>query len=155
MLAEWERVIVREQRRSAASAASVTAAIRECFAEFEVFESDYADLVADLPGDDPDDRLHMAAAIVGGAEAIVTWNRVDFPAGPLAARGVRVCDPDEHLCALLDAWPGEVVATVVRLAGEKRRPALTPADLAGALAKAGVPAFAQRILTRLDDLDGT
>ena len=29
LLAEWERVIVREQRRSAASAAAVTAAIRE------------------------------------------------------------------------------------------------------------------------------
>jgi hypothetical protein len=36
LLAEWERVIVREQRRSAASAASVTAAIREFFPECEV-----------------------------------------------------------------------------------------------------------------------
>jgi hypothetical protein len=36
LLAGWERVIVREQWRSAASAASVTAAIREFFPEQEV-----------------------------------------------------------------------------------------------------------------------
>jgi predicted nucleic acid-binding protein len=42
LLAEWERVIVREQRRSAASAAAVTAAIREFFPECEVPEPAYA-----------------------------------------------------------------------------------------------------------------
>jgi predicted nucleic acid-binding protein len=116
LLAEWERVIVREQRRSAASAASITAAIREYFADSEVLEAAYAHLVEQMPGDDPDDRVHMAAAIAGGAEVIVTWNTDDFPAGPLAAHGVRVCGPDEYLCQLLDAWPDEVLATVVRLA---------------------------------------
>ena len=115
-------------------------------------ESDYAHLVADMPGGDPDDRLHMASAIAGGAATIVTWNRADFPAEPLAARGLQVCDPDEYFCALFDAWPDEVTATVVRLAGEKRRPPLTPADLVGVLAKAGVPAFAERLVIRLGDI---
>lgn len=64
LLAEWQRVIVREQRRSIRSAAAVTAAIREYFAESEVVESQYISLVAEMPGNDPDDRLHMAAAIV-------------------------------------------------------------------------------------------
>jgi hypothetical protein len=120
---------VREQRRSAASAASITAAIREFFAESEVPESDYAHLVEQMPGDDPDDRVHMAAAIAGGAQAIVTWNRSDFPAEPLAAHGLRVYGPDEHLCGLLDTWPDEVLTTVVRLAAEKRRPPTSPTDL--------------------------
>jgi predicted nucleic acid-binding protein len=149
LLAEWERVIVREQRRSAASAAMITAAIREYFADSEVPEPAYAHLIAHMPGDDPDDRVHMAAAIAGGAETIVTWNQADFPAEALAAHRVRVCTPDDYLCDLLDAWPDEILDTVVRLAGEKRRPPMTPADLINLLAKAGVPAFAQRLQTRL------
>ncbi len=110
LLAEWERVIVREHRRSTASAAAITAAIGECFADSEVPESAYTHLVAQMPGDDPDDRVHMAAAIAGDATAIVTWNRADFPAEPLAGHGIRVCTPDEYLCDLLDAWPDEVTA---------------------------------------------
>lgn len=149
LLAEWERVIVREQRRSAASAAAITAAIREYFPDSEVPESAYIHLVAQMPGDDPDDRVHMAAAIAGGAETIVTWNQADFPAEPLAAHGVRVCTPDEYLCDLLDAWPDEVLGTVARLAGEKRRPPMTATDLTNLLAKAGVPAFAERLQTLL------
>ena len=74
LLAEWERFIVREQRRSAASAAEITAAIREYFADSEVPEPAYAHLIDQMPGKDPDDRVHMAAAVAGGAAAIVTWN---------------------------------------------------------------------------------
>jgi hypothetical protein len=89
-LGERERVIVREQHRSAASASAITAAVREYFA-----------------------------------------------------------DPDTYLRDLLAEVPGEVVATLVRLADEKRRPPRTPEDLADALAKAGVPGFAEDLRTRL------
>ncbi|MEV6343059.1 hypothetical protein [Actinoplanes sp. NPDC051851] len=107
-----------------------------------------------IPGKDPDDRVHMAAAIAGRATAIVTWNLADFPAEALAPHGVRVCTPDDYLRDLFEAWPGEMLDTVVRLAGEKRRPPLTPADLADSLSKAGIPAFAQRLQAMLADLDG-
>jgi hypothetical protein len=53
LLAEWERVIVREQRRSAESAAAVTRAVRRFFADFEIPESAYAHLVDEMPGGDP------------------------------------------------------------------------------------------------------
>jgi predicted nucleic acid-binding protein len=153
LLAEWERVIVREQRRSAASAAAITAAIREYFADSEVPELAYAHLIEQMPGKDPDDRIHMAAAIAGGAAAIVTWNHADFPVEELASRGVRVCTPDDYLCDLLDAWPDEVLDAVLRLAGEKRRPPMTPVDLTNLLANAGVRAFAQRSQAMLADRD--
>lgn len=151
LLAEWERVIVREHRRSAGSAAALTAAVREYFPEFEVPEAAFLHLVPEMPGEDQDDKFHMAAAIAGGADVIVTWNLADFPAKPLARWNVHVCDPDEYLCDLLHAWPDEVVKTVVRLAGEKRRPPLTPNDLADTLTKAGVPEFAGRLRARLAD----
>src|SRR5262249_23322005 len=138
LLAEWERVIVREKRRSTESAARITAAIRDFFPEGEVAEVDYAHLVARMPGKDPDDRPHMAAAVAGNASAIITWNRSDFPAAKLAGFGVRVMDPDEYLCELLVEVPREVVETVVRIAAQKRRPPLTPFDLSDRLARAGV-----------------
>ena len=58
-----------------------------------------------MPGKDPDDRVHMAAAVAGRAAAIVTWNLADFPASELASQGVRVCTPDDYLSDLLNAWP--------------------------------------------------
>jgi predicted nucleic acid-binding protein len=154
LLAEWERVIVRAQRRSAASAAAITAAIREYFADSEVPEPAYVHLIEQMPGKDPDDRVHMAAAVAGHAAAIVTWNLADFPAEDLASRGVRVCTPDDYLCGLLDVWPAEILDTLVRMAGEKSRPPMTPADLADSLSKAGVPAFAQRLQAMLVDQQG-
>jgi predicted nucleic acid-binding protein len=149
LLAEWERVIVREQRRSAASAASITAAIRTYFPENQVLEAAYTELVERMPGKDPDDRLHMAAAIAGGASAIVTWNRADFPAEPLAELGLRVCDPDEYLCELFGDLPDEVVATVARLAAEKRRPPMSGYELVNTLERAGVLSFAKVLRSKL------
>jgi predicted nucleic acid-binding protein len=154
LLAEWERVIVRTQRRSAASAAAITSAIREYFADSEVPEAAYAHLIEQMHGKDPDDRVHMAAAVAGRATAIVTWNLADFPAEALASNGVRVCTPDDYLCGLLAVWPSEMLDTVVRLAAEKRRPPMTPEDLADSLSKAGVPAFAQRLRGMLVDGPG-
>ncbi|KOX13990.1 putative toxin-antitoxin system toxin component, PIN family [Nocardiopsis sp. NRRL B-16309] len=149
LLREWERVIVREQHRSAVSASAITAAVREYFAESRVAEAAYIHLVKDMPGDDPDDRHHMAAALAGGAREILTWDRGDFPAGPLADLGLRVIDPDTYLQELLAELPDEVAATLIRLADEKRRPPRTPEDLADALSKAGVPVFAEDLRTRL------
>lgn len=150
LLAEWERVIVREHHRSPESAASITAAIREFFPESEITEAGYSPQVDAMPGNDADDRQHMAAAVFGHAKVIVTWNLADFPAQPLEALGLRVTDPDQYLCGLLGELPQEVATTVIRLASEKRRPPKTPADLANDLAKAGVPSFADRLRIVLD-----
>lgn len=86
---ESERAIVREHRRSPESAAAISAAIREYFPESRIAEHDYVARADAMPGDAPDDRRHMAAAVVGRAQAIITWNQADFPAAPLAATGVR------------------------------------------------------------------
>lgn len=144
LLDEWERVIVREQQRPPQAAAAITAAIREYFPESRIPESHYKQLLTDLDGPDPDDLHHIAAAIAGHARTLITWNLDDFPATTLGPHGITATDPDTHLCALLDRHPGEVTNTLRRMAAEKRRPPMTTGDLTGALARAGVPAFAQR-----------
>jgi hypothetical protein len=50
---------------------------------------------------------------------------------------------------LIADLPDEVATTVVRVAAEKRRPRMTPEELVGVLAKAGVPAFAERVRSRI------
>lgn len=82
LLTEWERVISREGHRSAESAAAVTRAVRRFFPESEIPAVAYEHLVDGMPGDDPDDRHHAAAATAAGASALVTWNLGDFPAHP-------------------------------------------------------------------------
>lgn len=141
LLDEWERVIVREQQRSAETAASVTAAVREFFADCRIDRSSYEHLIDQMPGADPDDHPHMAAAVAASVDALVTANLADFPEAPLAALGVRVVDPDTYLCELLADHPDETVAAVVRMAAEKRRPPRSSGELLEALRGAGVRNF--------------
>lgn len=82
LLDEWERVVVREQRRSAEAAASVTAAVRKFFADCHIDRSSYEHLVDQMPGADPDDHPHMAAAAAARVDALVTANLADFPEAP-------------------------------------------------------------------------
>ncbi|MER5421276.1 PIN domain-containing protein [Streptosporangium roseum] len=149
LLEEWERVIVREQHRSTSAAARISAAIREFFADTCVPEDDYKYLLDRLSGPDPDDRHHMAAAIAGGAQTLVTWNLADFPAATLSRYGLTVTDPDTYLCSLLAQSPHEVVAALVRMGEGKRRPPMTGMDITHALERAGVPVFARRARNRL------
>ncbi|MGV9316917.1 PIN domain-containing protein [Streptomyces sp. NPDC003691] len=154
LLTEWERVIVREGRRSQDSARAVTQAIRRFFREAEVKEADYRHLVAGMPGEDPDDRHHAAAALAAGARTLVTWNLADFPAEPLAARGLSVVDPDSYLCALHSELPSEVTGVVVRLASQKRNPPRTVQSAIDGLAKAGVSRFADALRAELGGRGG-
>jgi hypothetical protein len=151
LLDEWEEVIVREQKRTAETAASVTAAIREFFGDSKVERGEYEHLIDEMPGADPDDHEHMAAAVVRQPCTILTRDTASFPNEPLAKRGVRVTDPDTYLCDLAEELPGEVADTVIRLAGEKRRPPKTPQDLLDDLAGAAVPRFAEKVRAVLSE----
>ncbi|WP_405141539.1 PIN domain-containing protein [Sphaerisporangium sp. NBC_01403] len=149
LLEEWERVIVRERRRSAPAAARISAAIREFFADTRVSEDDYKHLLDRIDGPDPDDCHHMAAAIAGRVQTLVTWNLSDFPASTLSCYGLTVVDPDTYLCALLAQNLHEVMGVLARMSAGKRRPPMTVLDITNALDRAGVPGFAQRIRSRL------
>jgi hypothetical protein len=151
LLEEWEDVIVREQKRTPETAASVTAAIRDFFAESKVGRTEYEHLIAEMPGADPDDHEHMAAAVVRQPCTILTRDSAGFPSEPLSGRGVRVTDPDTYLCELAAEVPDEIADTIVGLAGEKRRPPKTPQDLLDDLASAGVPGFADKVRAMLTE----
>lgn len=147
LLDEWERVIVLKHRRSAESAASITATIREWFADSRIDPTTYSG--DDMPGPDPDDHIHSAAAIAAGASALITWDSAGFPVGALAERGLRVVDPDRYLGELFDEFPDEVVATIIEIARGKTRPPMTADDVLNALERAGLSTFPALVRTRL------
>ena len=149
LLDEWERVIVREGRRSPESARSVTSAVREHFASGRIDPATYRNDVSTTPGPDPDDRVHTAAAIAGRATVLLTKNRRDFPADHLHERGVELTSADAFLRELLRRRPADVTGSIRRLSSEKRNPARTPCDLVDGLRRAGATDFADRLGTRL------
>ena len=97
----------------------------------------------------------MAAAVAVQVESLVTWNGKDFDCGFARKYAIRIVDPNEYLCALYEKFPDEVLATITRLAGSKRRPPMTPVELVKALDRAGVDEFASLVrphLTRAAEL---
>ncbi|GII66634.1 hypothetical protein Skr01_67190 [Sphaerisporangium krabiense] len=149
LLDEWERVIVRERRRTAPVAARISAVIREFFADTRVPEEDYKYLIDWMQGPDPDDRHHMAAAVAGGAETLITWNLADFPASALRPYRLTVTGPDDYLCSLLTQHPAEVMAVLARMSARKRRPPMAVPEIVDALDGAGVSVFAARVRARM------
>lgn len=81
----------------------------------------------DLP--DPGDRHVLAAAICGGADAIVTLNLADFPRAALAPYGIDALHPDELLVELLETSAGPVAQVVTEQAVALKRPQRTVRDL--------------------------
>jgi predicted nucleic acid-binding protein len=148
LLAEWERVIVRDHQRSVESAASVTAAIRECFADSRIEPVSYRSLVAGMPGPDPGDHVHSAAALAAGVGALITWDALGFPIEALAERGLRVLDPDRYLQELFDEFPDDLMSTIAEIARSKTRPPMTEDDVLAALEKAGLRHFPTLIRER-------
>lgn len=72
----------------------------------------YEDLEAQLVLPDADDRHVLAAAIVGRADVIVTFNLKDFPAEVLASKGIEAQHPDDFVRHLIDLHAGAVVSAV-------------------------------------------
>jgi len=97
LLDEWERVIVRERHRSPDAAAAITATIRQFFADTRIPVESYEGLIAEVDGPDPDDNAHMAAAVAGQVELLVTWNRKDFDCGFTRKHVIRSDHPASDL----------------------------------------------------------
>ncbi|WP_425843754.1 PIN domain-containing protein [Agrococcus sp. TSP3-2-1] len=77
---------------------------------------------------DPDDEHVVAAAIIGGADVIVTDNVRDFPPAKLPG-GLKVIRPAPFLDEMVQAQPVESAAALRAMAARLSSPRLEPGDL--------------------------
>ena len=78
--------------------------VRDCLV------TNYEYLIPSLQLPDIDDRHILAAAITGGAEAIITFNLSDFPQSILNQYNIAAQHPDEFISNLLDLKLSKVIA---------------------------------------------
>lgn len=140
ILEEWARATRRLPEGAEAIARGEIALLRAGWPAAEVTPPDA--LVCQIVLPDPNDAHVLAAAIAGGAETLLTANRVDFPNRVLARHGVLPRDPDGFLTELAHA--GEDVARAVE-ATRARAEAISgrPVETRPLLRRVGLPRLAK------------
>jgi len=129
VLAEWGHLVARKHPADLPELDGVIAAMSARFPDALTLEGESAHL--SLP--DGGDRHVLAAALAGGAEAIVTLNLRDFPRATLAREGIEARAPDDLAMALWLEGPGAVEAAVAAI-----WPALEGRTLRNAMKRAGL-----------------
>ena len=121
--------------------------MREAFSDALVTGWEALEPRTQLP--DRDDRHVVAAAVCGGADAIIPVNLADFPAAALGPLGREAIHPDDFLLDQLDLSPPAVLQVIREQSARTRNPQLTQRDLASALGRAGIPRFADEVLRQM------
>ena len=137
ILEEWARATRKLGPAEETFARGEIAALRAAFPGAEV--APRAGLEARLHLPDENDIHVLAAAIAGGADAIITLNRADFPGGTLAGEGLERRDPDGFLWQLWSHHP-EALAEVARAVQARAEAALgAPQPLRALMKRARLP----------------
>jgi len=113
ILEEWARAAVKLGPGAQGIARGEIAVITAAFPRAMV--RTLPDIEARLLLPDPNDRHVLATAIAGHADAILTFNAVDFPRHVLAAEGLQRRDPDGFLWELWSHHPVAVSTVIARV----------------------------------------
>jgi predicted nucleic acid-binding protein len=148
ILDEMVRNLVEDGRMDQDRADRLASVMRSAFEDASVGK----DAIAAPEGsmtNDPGDRHVLAAAVAGGAEAIITFNLEHFSPDACEPFGVEPTHPDEFLLALYGIAHELVVEEVRQQAADLTNPPWSFEDLIGALERAGVERFADALRNHL------
>lgn len=124
---EWQRNLLANRPDLAgkveARAAQMQRAVPDCLVE------NYEHLTAALSLPDENDRHVLAAAIVGHADAIVTFNLSDFPASALAPYNIEAIHPDDFVMNQLELNQLQALAAIKSMRARLRKPPISAPDL--------------------------
>jgi len=141
ILREWELAAARSGADVAAAARVDMALMGDGFREALV---DPEDLILDLALPDPDDDHVLAAAVTGGAAAIVTKNHKDFPLRILGHYGIARSDPDEMLLRFWDEDAARMKAVVAEVVARTETISGKDQDTRRLLKRTGLPRLGKR-----------
>jgi len=111
----------------------------------------YQYLIPTLALPDPDDRHVLAAAIVGHADAIVTFNLKDFPEQSLSQHSIEILHPDDFLIAQYDLDQIRMLKVIKACRIKLRNPPKSAGDYIDTLELQGLPQTC-RVLRQAIDL---
>lgn len=134
---EWTRNLVKDRPELTARLPAVVELINTSVPDCLV--TNYEKLVTSIELPDPDDRHVVAAAIVGHADAIVTFNTKDFPAAVLQPYGIEVQHPDEFLMNQLQLQKIPALSAIKNMRARWTNPARSAQDLITAFEMRGLP----------------
>lgn len=101
----------------------MTAAIPDCLIE------NYEALIDKIQLPDADDRHVVAAAIIGHADAIVTFNLKDFPAAVLGAYNIEAQHPDDFIVNQLELHELAALTAIKEMRARLIKPPRSAAEL--------------------------
>jgi hypothetical protein len=99
---------------------------------------------------DADDRHVLAAAIHAGAEAIVTFNLIDFPAAILGTFDVEAVHPDAFVVDLWEGDPDAVIEAARKQRAGLKNPPVSANDYLATLERCRLPQAAARLREAAD-----
>ena len=137
ILDEWTRNLLELKPHLERSVRSQRRAMRAHFSEALV--TGYEPLIGTLDLPDADDRHVLAAAILCGAQHIVTDNLADFPAEVLGRFDIEAIDADGFLSRTFDLYPSEALAVLRALRETYRNPSFTPSGFVDDLTAKKLP----------------
>lgn len=135
--AEWTRNVVRKRPELTGMldkrVTAMNRAIPDCLVE------NYAALVDILELPDPSDRHVLAAAIMGHADAIITFNLKDFPAEILSRYNIEAQHPDDFIMNQLELRQLDALQAFKSMRARLRNPPINAADFIATLTRNGLP----------------
>jgi predicted nucleic acid-binding protein len=146
ILDEATRNLVEDGRIEIWQAERLVEAMRRTFEAAEVPQAQVLALESAMLNDEKD-RHVLAAAVAGGAEAVVTANLLDFPPEACDPLGVEAVHPDDFLLGLYALVPHLVANAVSEQAADLQAPPKTLDELLDMLAET-VPEFAAAVRER-------
>jgi predicted nucleic acid-binding protein len=141
ILDEMERSLVSTLTMPPANAARLRGVMERYFPE--AMTTGHVPLIGDLRNDEKD-RHVVAAAVMAGAQVIVTSNLRDFHPLP---EGIEAQSPDDFLCNLFDLDPDGFIALLREQAEDLQKPMVTFEELLRRLARV-VPALVDAVRER-------
>ncbi|NRR29921.1 PIN domain-containing protein [Oxalobacteraceae bacterium] len=148
--AEWVRSLIAKRPDLDPQKLQHTIALMNSAVENCLIES-YEFLIDSLVLPDQNDRHVLAAAIVGHADAIVTFNLKDFPQAMVGERGIEVLHPDDFLVAQYDLDPIRFLGIAKSVRKRLKHPPKSAKELIATYEAQGLPQIS-KLLTAATDL---
>ena len=135
--AEWVRNLAKNKPDIADKLSEVVKLM--CASVPDCLVTHYEMLADSIELPDRDDRLVVAAAIVGHADAIVTFNLKDFPRAVLQPYGIEVQHPDEFVVNQLQLKKIPALSAIKKMRARWTNPARSAQELITAFELRGLP----------------